>query len=308
MKRILKTKRNLVASLLLSAILAVAGFAGLQPQSTYAHNFTPDESASFLSLVDRLQGELQLVRTNLEFNNTLPAQQHARNAAELLDEHTVEEIAERNQRIADGLSEGLASLQNTTRMQHANSTAATFADINQTINNIEPLLGEAVTARIDSEQMMDNSTIHALAFSLVLNQIDKNYSIAFGLEPAGMAALGGNESAGTENASTIASISDYQTARALVDKAQEAYETRLKPNAPANATEDIATLGTHIARLDNATETMAPPIEITRIVHTQLQICVMEAFDLELGNSRTAISQESNMTANDSESSHENHW
>jgi hypothetical protein len=307
MKRFLKTKRNLVASLLLSAILALAGFAGLQPQSAYAHNFTPDESASFLFLIDRLRAEVELVQTNLEFNNTLPAQQHARNAAELLDEYTVDEIAERNQRIADGLSEGLANLQNATRMQHANSTAATFTNINQTVNDIEPLLGEAVTARIDSEQM-DNSTIHALAFSLILNQIDMNYSVAFGLEPAGMAALGGNESASTENASTIASISDYQTVRALVDKAQEAYETRLKPNAPTNATEDIAMLGTHIARLDNATDTMAPPIEITRIVHTQLQICLMEAFDLELGNSRTASSQESNMTANDSDSSHEDHW
>jgi hypothetical protein len=35
----------------------------------YAHDFTPNESAAFLSLVDVMQSEIHLVQTNIGNNN-----------------------------------------------------------------------------------------------------------------------------------------------------------------------------------------------------------------------------------------------
>jgi hypothetical protein len=53
-------------------------------QIAYGHNFTPNESASFLAFVEQLQTESELVQANLANNNISLAQQHANNAAVLL--------------------------------------------------------------------------------------------------------------------------------------------------------------------------------------------------------------------------------
>src|SRR5215204_1446036 len=46
-------------------------------QNAYAHNFSPIESAAFLSLVTQLQVESELVETNLANNNISLAREHA---------------------------------------------------------------------------------------------------------------------------------------------------------------------------------------------------------------------------------------
>ena len=53
-------------------------------QLVCAHNFTPNESAAFLSVVDTIQSEIHLVQTNIATNNVSLAQEHAENAIELL--------------------------------------------------------------------------------------------------------------------------------------------------------------------------------------------------------------------------------
>ena len=71
----------------------------------YAHNFTPDETASFLSVINRIKNEAQLVQSNLLYNATNSssralAQHHAQNAIAILNQTWTEEIAERNNRVA----------------------------------------------------------------------------------------------------------------------------------------------------------------------------------------------------------------
>jgi hypothetical protein len=71
--------------------------------NVYAHTFTPNDSASFLSLIYRIKNEAQLVQSNLlsnAFNSTGLAQQHAQNAITILNQTLTKEIAERNHRIA----------------------------------------------------------------------------------------------------------------------------------------------------------------------------------------------------------------
>jgi hypothetical protein len=98
----------------------------------YAHTFTTDESASFISLINRIKNEAQLVQNNLlsnvtnnnnnnsnnnisdstTNNNKALAQQHAQNAISILNKTWTEQIAERNQRVASSLVTALANLKN----------------------------------------------------------------------------------------------------------------------------------------------------------------------------------------------------
>jgi hypothetical protein len=51
----------------------------------YGHDFVPNESASFLSFVNQLQTESNLVQSNLANGNLTLAREHATRAVELLD-------------------------------------------------------------------------------------------------------------------------------------------------------------------------------------------------------------------------------
>jgi hypothetical protein len=144
-------------------------------QIAYGHNFTPNESASFLAFVEQLQTESELVQTNLANNNISLAQQHANNAAVLLTPNITREIAEQNQRVADDLTMVINDLQDVT------SSSQQQQSIDQVVSNIVAILGEAVTTRIEQEQR-DNVTIQALAFADLIDSILTNYGNAYSVD------------------------------------------------------------------------------------------------------------------------------
>jgi hypothetical protein len=148
-------------------------------RNAYGHNFTPNESASFLAFVDQLQIESELVQTSLANNDTALAQEHATRALELLKTKDpvnnvtwTEEIAENNQRVANDLTTAISNLQNTSSEQQQ--------PVSQLVNDIDAIIGEAVTTRIDQEQR-DNATIQALAFAHLVHSILRNYGKAYGV-------------------------------------------------------------------------------------------------------------------------------
>jgi hypothetical protein len=180
-------RKNLSLLLLLSGtIVSMVSLTSFEnnnspfSRNAYGHNFTPNESASFLSFVDQLQVESELVQTSLANNNTALAQEHATRAMELLKTKDpvnnvtwTEEIAEENQRIADDLVTAVDNLENTSSEQQQQP-------VSQLVNDIDAIIGEAVTARIDQEQR-DNATIQALAFAHLVDSILRNYGNAYGV-------------------------------------------------------------------------------------------------------------------------------
>ena len=142
--------------------------------SVYAHNFTPNESADFLSLIDTMQSEIHLVQTNIANNNVSLAQKHAENVVELLNKTWIKEIEERNHRVANDLTTSLAELQN---IQNAN-VSKPLGDINQIVSDIDAILEETITIRIDNEQR-NNATIQALALAGIIDAVLRNYGDAY---------------------------------------------------------------------------------------------------------------------------------
>ncbi|HXG07563.1 MAG TPA: hypothetical protein VNI77_09595 [Nitrososphaera sp.] len=62
-----------------------------------------NESAQFLSLVEKIKAEIAPVVTNLQNNNLSLAQGQASKAAALLDNIVLDEIRKKNERIANAL-------------------------------------------------------------------------------------------------------------------------------------------------------------------------------------------------------------
>jgi glutamine synthetase type III len=89
------------------------------------------------------------------------ANDHANKALALVTDDVNKEIAERNQRLSDDLNTDLASLKASTESTSGNNTGSK-TDTDILVDDINGILDEIVTARIDPDQL-NNSTIQVLA-------------------------------------------------------------------------------------------------------------------------------------------------
>lgn len=315
-------------------------------QNVYAHIFTTDETASFLSFADQLQVESELVQTNLINNNLSLAQKHANKAASLLSPSIIVEIAEKNQKVADDLTTAVDDLQKITSSSDKHRQM-----VNQLVSQINATLGEAVTIRLEQEQREDssnflekgieflrgifggggsekadnridrNTTIQPLAFADLVDSLLINYGNAYAVDfdmtnMSNMAMMSGNSSSmvmsgmvnnsiNNSNSSmnmdsmnmssstmnmdsnmnrnySLVDITDYQSAQALVTKAQEIFNTEFKLIAPGNTSIFITNLENGITQLNNSIKNKASPMDVMMIVHTQIHPNLLEAFNLKL--------------------------
>jgi hypothetical protein len=170
---------------LLVLFLLAGSFIFPASHLVYAHTFSTSESAEFLSLVDQIRAETALVTINLENNNATLAQAHTEKASSLLDNITISEIRERNNRIADSLETGLNQLEeNVTSLSSAASQGQQIPQdrietINETVVSLNDILAEAVTIRVESEQQ-NNATTWAMVLATITNSILSNYGNATG--------------------------------------------------------------------------------------------------------------------------------
>lgn len=210
-------------------------------QSASAHTFSGDESASFLALVKQLEAQLNLVQSNIPSNVTL-AQQHANHISELLNATVKEEIAEESERVANELTSSLIDLQQTI-------TSTNIPDeegIRDKVNNIDAILQEAVSIRIEEGQL-NNSTINGLTIYRILGETVEHYKSAFEME--GQLANNNNNnkisnttsSVSSNNNSFMINLTEYHTAQAFAQKALESFN-ETKENPATNSLQQPATI------------------------------------------------------------------
>jgi hypothetical protein len=82
--RIRKSSKNLLGFVILSFLVIYTYNSGKSNPSVYAHSFEPNDSSTFLSLLDRAEVELLLATTNFPSNMTL-ALHHSRDAVKLMN-------------------------------------------------------------------------------------------------------------------------------------------------------------------------------------------------------------------------------
>src|SRR5919202_791535 len=171
------TKNITRSSILAMLVAGVISLGVVFPLKTvYAHTFSGDESAAFLALVKILQADSHLVQSNIASNPTL-AQAHANAVAEHLDANTTKELAERNKLVANDLTKAISDLNQTVQ-----SKPTPAADIVKgKINNINALLAEAITVRVEKNQLT-NSTVKGQAVSDIADEALERYREAYGIE------------------------------------------------------------------------------------------------------------------------------
>lgn len=284
----------------------------------YAHTFSEDENALFLTMIDKIKAETQLVGHDFS-NNTQQAQEHAKIAAALLTQNDpvvnttwTSEISERNPKVATDL---LGSL-NDLRTSSSSNSNSNSSSVQSKVTNIGNLLDEAVSVRI-SKDVLENPKTQALVLANLGNEIYNNYGNALGLplstiasmggmNMGGMNAMGGGKGASinmntnsgsgmsgmksmsgpamNQNNPQIENITAYETAQSLATIAQQTFVKDLKPIALANATTSTANIEKYVDQLKDAVNNKTSFMNIIELVHVKLHPTMITAYNLTTGH------------------------
>jgi hypothetical protein len=257
---------------------------------SYGHDFIPDESASFLSFVNQLKTESELVQSNLANGNIDLAKEHAIRAIELLNSTDPvnnaawkDEIAERNQRVANELVRVVSSLENITMssLLSEQQQQTPLNDTTQLTDEIDAIIEDAITSRIDSDQR-GNVTIQAMALGDIINTILRYYGDAYavGFDMANMSEMASMMGSNSSNKNyTLVNIVDYQSAQALATKAIEIFKNELR-SSNGNVTNSIAKLEDSLTQLSNSIKNNASPKDLMIAGHSQVHPNLQAAFNL----------------------------
>ena len=270
----------------MATLLAMLLISSSPPISLFAHNFSPVESASFLSLVDQIKSALLPIKQDISSNVTL-AREQAQYAKLLLNESVLKELKERNQRIATELLRMLNSIQN-----------ITVGNLGENLSKINDLLAESVNARIQNDQLK-NVTVQAHVFANDINKILEEYTSAFkegntslNMDISAIKAdmhsmkMDNNSMGMSTNATKTEIVTDvaaYQRAGALTDIAIERFNTELSGKSNSSSAMERVVRG--MDQLKLSIKNMESPLTVLGTVHGEIQPNLLIAFNLQLAPS-----------------------
>jgi hypothetical protein len=287
----------------------------------YAHTFSTSESAEFLSLTDQVRAETALVTMNLENNNATLAQAHAEKASSLLTNSTLDEIWEVNTRIADSLETGLEQLEGNVTSLASGMQAQQqvpqdrIQTINNTVTSLNDILAEAVTVRVESEQL-NNATTWAMTLADLVNVVLSDYGNATGssfdlTDMSNMAGVNATSSTSnmTSSMTTIVDTGAYQSAQYLANNTiLQLFNDRLEPlttsssgtsstgsnattmtqegesisPAAGNMTSDIDNLEAGLLQLKDDINRKVSPNDVMMTGHLNIHPLIMQIYGLSL--------------------------
>src|SRR5829696_9781205 len=124
--------------LLLSiAVISTTIFFNTQ-NIAYAHTFSGDESASFLTLIEEISTRSHLIEEEL-INNATLAQKLAENISQIVTPENFKEISEKNKLVAKSLNESLADLENSFHFTN-NKIVPSSDEIKEKIKDLDDIL------------------------------------------------------------------------------------------------------------------------------------------------------------------------
>lgn len=247
--------------------IGLTGLANIyiNSQHAYAHSFTPNNLATFLTLVYRAQIELSLATNNFPFNVTL-AMDHAESAAKLIDDayYFDEDIVDDTDFIRK-YNEAFNT---------SNSTIHGLVIAN-IVDQVLKEYGEAFDIDYDltnMSNMMRAPDINSSSSTLFDFANDPNVT---------------TNSTNQNNTLQIVNIADYQSAQKLSEKVYQIFRTNLLSLIPpSNNTSAASVMMTRLeksmADLNHLVDNKAPAQELMMVVHGQVHPNVQLAYKLKL--------------------------
>jgi len=253
--------------------LSILGFAN-------GHTFSPDESASFISLVDKVKSAAASI-TSAKNPNSSNVKEQTDYVTSLLTSSVMKEINERNDRIGTKLLNLINALFN----GNYNSTS---------VRDLNDILDEAIAVRVEKKQMA-NTTVQALAFAIDISEILNNYIMA--LKPSNNQLINQNainnsmQAFNTNDNLIVTNMSAFLRALALTNITSERYNNFLKnKSVSTDKTNEIE------ADLANLLESIKQKVStkfIMGIVHGEIQPNLQIAFKLKLDHKDTPMGNKS---------------
>jgi len=258
-------------------------------QVAYAHTFTGDESASFLSVIRILQAEGNLVRTNLATNLSL-AQEQGKSVVGIVNaNHTFgvlpNEVSENNRRVAADIVSAANALQTAVK----SNPPPTQADVKAKIDNLNATLQEAIAVRVPKDHV-SNSTINGEATKDLVNETLRQYGYAFGISSAYRGNTSNTNSSASatpgaaQSRNTVLNMSAFQSAQALASQAQGMLtetESLLPTNAISATTSTIAKVANDLSQLKNSIDSKSPYGNVASMVQKTIYPDLDGAFRLK---------------------------
>jgi hypothetical protein len=191
-------------------------------------------------------------------------------------------------------------------IEHAENTAELLKKVYQFS---EDIVDDSDFIREYNEQLNNtNSTVQALTFANVVDEILRNYGNALevnydltnmsnlvmsNVSHSATMMMDDNmknssiireKSGNNMTHNIIVNLADYQTAQALSDKSQRIFNKDLKPitAATSNVTTFIVKLENGLTQLRDAINNNAAPMDVMMIVHTQIHPNLQKAYNLQL--------------------------
>jgi hypothetical protein len=192
-----RTQKNLILFLAICFGLLFSNIVyNSRDAKVYGHLFTRDQTGTFVSIVDQVQTELELVAANLVKNNVSLAENHATKASSLLP-RVIGEIGEDSPQLVGELMRSVFGMENisSTTYHKSQNISTIINNLNEKLDNakiiriaqVQPtsnfldkatnLLGGLLggnTGEPQSEQAQ-NSRIEALAFAELMDAVLVNY-------------------------------------------------------------------------------------------------------------------------------------
>jgi hypothetical protein len=258
--------------------------------NSFAHTFTNNESAAFLALIDNMKIQAGLIQQSISSGNIDIAKQHIDKLKELYSNHTNEEIAEKNERIANEISTTINYF--TSSLSNQNNFIQSQIDNN--VQDLNAILDESISVRIPQD-VLDNSTVQALHFVELVNAVDMNYNDTLVEQEIQNMSLINNSNNNNESRSQIEDVVSYNTARGLLSVAIDLYESKLKKDglvASKNQSATIDKLQEGIEQLKTSIELKKPSSEITNTINGTVYPALQELYNFKLGGEETAHTEE----------------
>jgi hypothetical protein len=273
-------QKNVIGLLLAGVVFAGLAYA-VPAQRAFAHNFTHSETTEFLAATEMTKIYLDLAKSNLS-KNPEAAKIYAERATIFLDKKWIDEIAEKNKRVATDLPKSLSQLPASIGEGHS------AAKIRADIASIKSLIGEAVSVRIDKAQLK-NSTTQSLVMAKVLSEAllqysiaqgvpeDEAYELAYGIKK--MSSMGNMTGSGGMANGAMDMIS-YQAAKALASKAVH-ISTKVKKS---EATDPALVVAAKMAlrQVKSGIDHKQPWMQVMMTMHQKVHENLRLAFNLQV--------------------------
>ena len=264
-------RKLIITFLILSIVSSVTVSNPLN--RAFAHTFSGDESATFLALVEMIKTEAHLAQQNLGTNVTL-AHEHAEATTEHLDANQTKEISERNKRVSNELNDSLTALKNA-----FNSTSPpTASDIKDKVSNVDAILGEVLSVRIDKNQL-NNVTVKASTINDLVGGTLEHYGEAVGHEDTNKSSESNSTTNASSSAVKIVNEAAYQTAQALSSRVIELYKDVNSKALNSTAAENVQS---GLEMLKSDIDKKVPFDTIDKLIDSTISPALNSAYDLKL--------------------------